>query len=56
VTFPILDHIGNVVGFGARALDADQSPKYLNTTETPIYDKSSVLFGLDKAKQHLQDF
>ncbi len=56
VTFPILDHIGNVVGFGARALDADQTPKYLNTTETPLYDKSSVLFGLDKAKQHLQDF
>ncbi len=56
VTFPIYDHIWNIVGFGARALDADQTPKYLNTTETPIYDKSSVLFGLDKAKNYLQDF
>lgn len=55
VTFPIVDHIGTVVGFGGRALEADQSPKYLNTTETPLYDKSKILFGLHEAKQHLQE-
>lgn len=56
VTFPILDHIWNIVGFGARALQPQQEPKYLNTTETPLYDKSSILFGLDKAKQHTTEF
>lgn len=56
VTFPIHDHIGNVVGFGARALLAEQTPKYLNTPETPLYDKSSVLYGLFQAKNHLRDY
>ncbi len=56
LTFPIHDHIGNVVWFGARALDADQNPKYLNTTETAVYNKSQLLFGLDKAKEHLSAF
>ncbi len=56
LTFPIHDHIWNVVGFGARALDPDQNPKYLNTTETAVYNKSQILFGLDKAKNHLKSF
>ena len=54
LTFPIHDHIGNIVGFGARALDPDQNPKYLNTTETPLYDKSKILFGLNHARDHLK--
>ncbi len=53
VTFPIKDQFGTIVGFGARALHPEQMPKYLNTTETPLYDKSKILFGLDLAKQHL---
>jgi len=54
--FPILDHIGNVVGFGWRALLPDQNPKYLNTTETPLYEKSQLLYGLDKARNQIREY
>ena len=37
-----------MVGFGGRALGADQEPKYLNTPRTPLFDKSGTLFGLDR--------
>ncbi len=46
---PIRDERGGVVGFGARALD-DSTPKYINSPQTPVFDKSAVLFGLDLAK------
>ena len=50
VTFPIRDRQGDVIGFGARKLgEADHGPKYLNTSETPLYRKSEVLYGLDRA-------
>lgn len=55
LTFPIKDHMWSIVGFGARALHDRQQPKYLNTTETPLYDKSKVLYGLDIAKKHYKD-
>jgi len=45
VLFPILDPVGRVVGFGGRIL-GEGEPKYLNTPETPVYDKSRLLFGL----------
>jgi DNA primase len=52
--WPIRDIAGDVVGFGARKLyDDDNGPKYLNTSETPIYKKSSVLYGLDLAKKEI---
>jgi DNA primase len=52
--WPIRDLAGDVVGFGARKLhDDDTGPKYLNTSETPIYKKSSVLYGLDVAKKEI---
>ena len=52
--WPIHDIAGDVVGFGARKLyDDDNGPKYLNTSETPIYKKSSVLYGLDLAKKEI---
>jgi DNA primase len=54
--WPIRDISGDVVGFGARKLasdDEDQGPKYLNTPETPIYKKSQVLYGLDRAKKEI---
>ncbi|GAA1951020.1 DNA primase [Amycolatopsis minnesotensis] len=53
--WPIKDLSGDVVGFGARRLFDDDriEAKYLNTSETPIYHKSEVLFGLDMAKREI---
>ena len=51
--FPIRDVRGQVIGFGARALD-DSTPKYLNSPQTPLFDKSSVLYGLDRAKEAIR--
>src|SRR5579883_891043 len=47
--FPIRDDRGRAVGFGGRALD-DAKPKYLNTPQTAIFDKGTLLFALDRAK------
>jgi len=47
--FPIRDLRGHVIGFGGRVLD-DGLPKYLNSPQTPLFDKSSVLYGIDLAK------
>ena len=57
--FPIRDEQGRVVGFGSRRLkdtedESDESPKYLNTPQTPIFDKGAILYGLDKAKEHIR--
>jgi DNA primase len=56
IMWPIKDISGDVIGFGARKLasdEEDQGPKYLNTSETPIYKKSQVLYGLDMAKKDI---
>jgi DNA primase len=43
-----------VVGFGARKIfEDDNGPKYLNTSETPVYHKSRVLYGIDLAKREI---
>lgn len=47
---PIRDQQGHIVAFGGRALAKDQQPKYLNSADTIIYNKSQVLFGLHFAK------
>lgn len=52
---PIRDDRGRVVGFGARALNPDDQPKYLNSPQTEIFDKSGLLFGLDTAKRDIRD-
>ena len=49
VIFPTWNLQGDVVGFGARALGEVQ-PKYLNTSETPVFQKSRLMYGLDRAK------
>lgn len=49
VMFPIFDLRGNVIAFGGRIL-TDEKPKYINTTDTPVYHKSSGLFALNFAK------
>ena len=50
ITFPLCDARGRVLGFGARALGADQQPKYLNSPEGEIYHKGRQLFAVDVAR------
>ncbi len=54
ILFPIYDDRGDPVSFGGRILPGGEGPgnqgKYKNTTETPLYNKSKVLYGLDRAK------
>ena len=52
--FPITDVRGRVIGFGGRALDEGQQPKYLNSPQTPLFDKSSNLYGLHPAKDAMR--
>ena len=55
ITFPIANYGGETVGFTARILDANaKAAKYVNSPETPIYSKSKVIFGLNKAKQEIR--
>lgn len=54
VMFPIIDLRGNVIAFGGRAL-SDVKPKYLNTSDTPVFKKSSNLFALNVAKNFCQN-
>ena len=49
LTFPIRDARGRVIGFGARALEDGQEPKYLNTPESPIFRKREAFYGLPDA-------
>ncbi len=49
VMFPIIDLRGNVIAFGGRIL-TDEKPKYLNTSDTPVFKKSANLFSLNNAK------
>ena len=51
--FPIRDAGGAVIGFGGRIL-GDGQPKYLNSPQTPLFDKSTVLYGLDQARQAIR--
>ena len=53
--FPIGDLRGQVIAFGGRALDADQQPKYLNSPETPLFHKGSVLFNAAAARKAAHD-
>lgn len=48
--FPIRSVTGRVIGFAGRTLSDEDQPKYLNVTNTPLYDKSKALYNLDKAK------
>lgn len=56
VMFPIRNMMGKVVGFGGRKLNNDdRSPKYINSPETAVYNKSQILFGLSFSKRHIRD-
>lgn len=52
VMIPIKDEQGRVIGFGGRAL-GDEKPKYLNSPQTELFDKSASLFGLDLARKEI---
>lgn len=54
VMFPILDARGNVIGFGGRVLGVGE-PKYLNSPETPLFEKGRELYGLFHARKAIRD-
>lgn len=54
VMFPIADGRGRVVGFGGRVMD-DSTPKYLNSSETKMFDKGHLLFAFDKAHRRIRE-
>lgn len=53
IIFPVFSISGKVIGFGARTLDANTEPKYINTPETAIFRKGANLYGLYQAKNYL---
>ncbi len=53
ITIPIRDENSSVIAFGARAVEAGQNPKYLNSPDTILYNKSRVLYGIDIAKNKM---
>ncbi len=55
LVIPIRDLRGNVVGFGARALAEDDVPKYLNSPQSALFDKSRLLFGLSHARRTIRE-
>ena len=55
IMIPIFDVNSKPVAFGARAIIDGQNPKYLNSPESVIYNKSSVLFGLNSAKEAIRE-
>src|SRR3954468_11690868 len=54
VMFPILDARGNVIGFGGRVIGKGE-PKYLNSPETPLFEKGRELYGLYQARRAIRD-
>jgi DNA primase len=52
--FPIHDQLGRVIAFGGRKLNEEDEPKYLNSPETALFDKSSTLYGLHHAARSIQ--
>ena len=52
--FAIRDASGRMAGFGARALAEDDVPKYLNSPQTPLFDKGRLLYGLDLARRAIR--
>ncbi|MGL5076186.1 MAG: DNA primase, partial [Waterburya sp.] len=50
---PIMDLQGRIIGFGSRSLKEEDQPKYLNSPETPLFDKSKTLFALDQARSSI---
>ena len=54
IMFPIRDENGKMAGFGARIVDPNDIPKFLNSPETPIFTKGKILYGLDRARKPIR--
>lgn len=54
IIFPLSDPSGRVIAFSGRSVDPDAIPKYLNSPDTLLFQKSEVLYGLDKAKEQVR--
>lgn len=54
IMFPIRDERGRMAGFGARILDPNDVPKFLNSPQTAIFDKGHLLYGLDRARKSIR--
>ncbi len=55
IIFPIIDQAGRAIAFGARRIDDADEPKYLNSPETSLFDKSATLYGLHAAARPIQE-
>lgn len=55
IIIPIHNRKGELVGFGGRSVDEETKPKYLNSPQTKLFDKSKLVFGLDKAQKGIRD-
>ena len=55
IMFPIMDEMGRTIAFGARQIDAEDSPKYLNSPESDLFHKSRSLYGIHQARQAIID-
>ncbi|MBL8097853.1 MAG: DNA primase [Anaerolineales bacterium] len=54
IMIPIRDEQGRMTGFGARIVDPDDIPKFLNSPETPLFSKGRLLYGLDRARKPIR--
>lgn len=54
ITFPIRDATGKMTGFGARVLNPEDQPKFLNSPQTALFDKGRLLYGLDLARKAIR--
>jgi len=55
IMFPIHDQKGQVIGFGGRVIDPEETPKYYNSPETPLFQKGHELYGLFVARRAIRD-
>jgi len=55
IMFPIFNAKDNIIGFGGRVIHADDTPKYYNSPETPLFKKSYELYGLSQSKKGIRD-
>lgn len=55
ILFPIRDERGRMAGFGARIMNPEDVPKFLNSPQGPVFDKGHLLYGLDKARKAIRE-